>query len=234
MSDVVSNGPSVVAGTNVNEPSTPRVAGVVSAIVEDNHDPQQQGRIRVSVPSFPPDYIVWARLATTMAGDGRGTWFMPDVGDEVLLAFGHGHTQDPYVIGALWNGLDAPPQEVDADNDVKTIVSRRGIRITLDDTPRATSLTLSTPAGQQVTLSDADPGITLTDASQNSVQLGPAGITLSTPAALSIKALSIDIDATTVSVSAPATSFADVITANAVVSQVVSGGMYSSGIGNTQ
>jgi uncharacterized protein involved in type VI secretion and phage assembly len=232
MSDKLSTGPSVVAGTNVNQPTTPRIAGVVNALVKDNQDPQQQGRVRVSVPSLGPDYVVWARLATTMAGDGRGTWFVPDIDDEVLVAFGHGRPEDPYVIGALWNGHDAPPHQMDADNDVKTIVSRRGIRITLDDTPGATSLTLSTPAGQSVTLSDANPGITLTDASQNSVQLGPGGITISTLAAVSIKALSLDIDAAIVSISAPAATFAGVVTADVVAAQVISGAMYSSGIGN--
>ena len=144
-------------------------------------------------------------------------------------------TADPRIrtsSARLWNGHDAPPHQMDADNDVKTIVSRRGIRITLDDTPGATSLTLSTPAGQKVTLSDADPGITLTDASQNSVQLGPGGITISTLAAVSIKALSLDIDAATVSVTAPAVTFAGVVTGNALAAQVISGAMYSRGIGN--
>jgi len=233
MSDVRSSGPSVVAGTNVNQPTTPRIAGVVNAIVEDNQDPQHQGRVRVRVPSFGPDFVVWARLATTMAGNGRGTWFVPDVHDEVLVAFGHGRPENPYVIGALWNGHDASPQQMDADNDVKTIVSRRGVRITLDDTPGATSLTLSTPAGQTVTLSDADQNITLTDASHNSVQLGPGGITISALTSLSIKALSLDIDAISVSVSAPSVNFAGVVTADAVVAKVISGTMYSSGIGNT-
>lgn len=233
MSDVLSTGPSVVADTNVNKPTTPRIAGVVSATVEDNQDPQQQGRVKVSVPSFGTGYVVWARLATTMAGNGRGTWFVPDVHDEVLVAFGQGRAEDPYVIGALWNGQDAPPQQMDADNDIKTIVSRQGIRITLDDTPGATSLTLSTPAGQTVTLSDADLGIKLTDSNENSVQLGPSGITISTLAAVSIKALSLDVDATSVSVSAPSVTVAGVVSVNAVAAQVISGAMYSSGIGNT-
>jgi hypothetical protein len=122
---------------------------------------------------------------------------------------------------------------MDADNDIKSIVSREGIRITLDDSPGATSLTLSTPAGQTVTLSDTDLGIKLTDSNQNSVQLGPSGITISAPAAVSIKALSLDIDATSVSVNAPSVTFAGVVSANAVVADVISGSMYSSGIGNT-
>jgi hypothetical protein len=122
---------------------------------------------------------------------------------------------------------------MDADNDIKTIVSRRGTRIVLDDTPGATSLTMSTPAGQTVTLSDGDQSITLTDATQNSVRLGPDGITLSALAAVSIKALSLDIDATVVSVSAAATTFAGVVTADTVAAQAIVGAMYSSGIGNT-
>ena len=156
----------------------------------------------------------------------------PDIDDEVLVAFGHGNPDHPYVVGALWNG-QGRPAAVDGRRQ-----QRQDDRLPPGhpDHPRRhagrDSLTLSTPAGQKVTLSDADPGITLTDASQNSVQLGPGGITISTLAAVSIKALSLDIDAATVSVTAPAVTFAGVVTGNALATQVISGAMYSRGIGN--
>ena len=88
--------------------------GVYPATVSDVSDPENQGRVRVRLPWSPDPggsgYEVWARLATLMAGDGRGSWFIPDVNDEVLVAFEGGSPRRPYVVGALWNGRDAPPE----------------------------------------------------------------------------------------------------------------------------
>ncbi|MFD0449555.1 phage baseplate assembly protein V [Rhodococcus aetherivorans] len=84
------------------------------ATVTDVADPDGQGRVRIRLPWTPDTdrdgYETWARLATLMAGAGRGTWFVPEVDDEVLAAFWAGDPDQPYVIGALWNGQDAPPR----------------------------------------------------------------------------------------------------------------------------
>src|SRR3954454_2165145 len=82
--------------------------GVFPAQVSDNQDPDNQGRVKVKLP-WSPDasggaYETWARLSTLMAGGSRGTWFVPEVGDEVLVAFEGGQPRRPYVLGALWNG----------------------------------------------------------------------------------------------------------------------------------
>src|SRR4051794_32389997 len=105
--------------------------GVYPAVVSDLADPDRQGRGEGELPWSPDpggsSYDVWARLATTMAGNNRGTWFIPDVGDEVLVAFEGGQPRRPYVVGALWNGQDAPPEQMDGagDNNLKTILSRQ-------------------------------------------------------------------------------------------------------------
>ena len=80
---------------------------------------------------------MWARLATMMAGDDRGTWFVPEVDDEVLVGFGGGDPDWPYVVGSLWNGKDATPGDRwTPSNNVRSLTSRTGIRITMDDTAR--------------------------------------------------------------------------------------------------
>jgi len=77
----------------------------------------------------------WARLATIMAGNERGTFFYPDVDDEVLVAFEHGDIDSPYIIGALWNNQDKPPEEnSEGENNIKMIKTRSGHTIKLDDT----------------------------------------------------------------------------------------------------
>src|SRR2546425_1196520 len=84
--------------------------GVYPAIVTDLNDPGGQGRVKLRLPWSPDPsgatYEVWARMATLMAGANRGTWFIPDVKDEVLVAFEAGNPRRPYVVGALWNGKD--------------------------------------------------------------------------------------------------------------------------------
>src|ERR1041384_5002133 len=87
-----------------------RIYGVVVGIVKSVDDPMGMGRLQLRFPWLSDDNTpAWARVATLMAGNDRGTWYMPEVDDEVLCAFEHGDTQHPFVIGFLWNGKDKPP-----------------------------------------------------------------------------------------------------------------------------
>jgi phage baseplate assembly protein V len=86
------------------------VYGVHLARVAANNDPEQLGRVRVVIPSVSPRRGDWARVATLSAGPNRGTWFVPEVGDEVLVAFEAGDVRRPYVLGALWNESARPPE----------------------------------------------------------------------------------------------------------------------------
>lgn len=101
---------------HLSRPGTPdgRYYGVYPATVADNQDPQNQGRVLVHFPWSPDPagdrYEAWARLSTLMAGNNRGSWFIPDKEDEVLVSFLAGDPRCPYVIGALWNGQDTPPR----------------------------------------------------------------------------------------------------------------------------
>ena len=112
-----------------------RIYGVVIGIVTNNKDPDRLGRVKVRFPWLSAsDESWWARVATTMAGKERGTYFLPEVDDEVLLAFEHGDVRFPYVLGALWNGEDRPPEtNDDGKNNKRTIRSRSGHIIRLDD-----------------------------------------------------------------------------------------------------
>jgi len=68
-------------------------------------DPEKSGRIKVHLPSLDDQHETdWIRIATMSGGKGRGSFFTPEINDEVLVAFDHGDTRFPYVIGVLWNG----------------------------------------------------------------------------------------------------------------------------------
>jgi uncharacterized protein involved in type VI secretion and phage assembly len=112
-----------------------RIHGVVVGIVTNNQDPDGLGRVKVKFPWLSDvDESTWARIAAPMAGDQRGVYFLPEVEDEVLVAFEHGDVRFPYVLGALWNGKDAPPaSNDDGKNNVRIIKSRSGHVIKLND-----------------------------------------------------------------------------------------------------
>lgn len=117
------------------EQTSRRLLGVVVGVVTNNQDPDGMGRIKVKFPWLnDQDESHWARICSLMAGKGRGAYFLPEINDEVLLAFEHGDRRFPYILGALWNGKDAPPTtNSDGRNDVRLIKSRSGHVIRLND-----------------------------------------------------------------------------------------------------
>jgi uncharacterized protein involved in type VI secretion and phage assembly len=119
-----------------DEPGS-RIAGVVVGVVTNNQDPDGMGRVKVRFPWLSDeDESNWARVASPMAGKERGVFFLPEVEDEVLVCFEQGDARLPYVLGALWNGKDAPPaSNDDGKNNVRVIKSRSGhvVRLTDED-----------------------------------------------------------------------------------------------------
>ena len=113
-----------------------KVYGVVTALVTNNQDSENMGRVKVTYPWLAEDdESHWARIATMMAGNGRGTYFIPEIDDEVLVAFEHGDIHYPYIIGSLWNGKDKVHENNDdGENNLRVIKSRCGHKIIFDDT----------------------------------------------------------------------------------------------------
>jgi uncharacterized protein involved in type VI secretion and phage assembly len=111
------------------------ISGVAVAVVTNNQDPEKLGRVKVRFPWLSDgDESQWARVATPMAGKERGMYFLPEVDDEVLVAFEHGDMRFPCIVGALWNGKDAPPAtNDDGKNNIRVIKSRSGHVVRLND-----------------------------------------------------------------------------------------------------
>jgi uncharacterized protein involved in type VI secretion and phage assembly len=209
--------------------------GVHAALVVALDDPDGQGRVRVRLPwttDTGAGYEAWARLATLMAGPDRGTWFVPDVDDEVLVVFESGEAARPYVIGALWNGQDAPPETMDRANERRTIRTRSGVTIRLSDTAGSESLLLETPGGQRVRLGDGPGKVDLEDANGNRVTLDPSGITIEASATVTVSAAQVEVTAGMVQVNAGMSRFSGVVQADTVITNAVVSSSYTPGAGN--
>src|SRR5581483_3964040 len=113
-----------------------RENGIMIGVVADLADPDRLGRVRVRFPCLADQLSDWARLATPMAGAGRGFFMRPEVGDEVLVGFELGEPRRPYVLGALWSKKDQPPPDDGnaSKNNWRFIQSRSGHIVKLDDT----------------------------------------------------------------------------------------------------
>ena len=216
-----------------------RFFGVFPAQVTSLKDPDGQARVKVKLPWSPDgsgaQYEAWARLATMMGGNNRGSFFVPDVNDEVLVAFEAGDARRPYVVGALWNGKDAPPATMDSggNNNTKVLRSRNGVKLTLDDTSGSETFIVETPGGQKITLQDGAATITVQDSNGNEIQTGPSGVTIQTSGTVTIQASQIELSATSVTVNAGQTTFSGAVNGSVtIMTPSVLGGSYTPGAGN--
>lgn len=89
-------------------PGPRRFSGVVRGIVVDIQDPEAAGRIKVRFPSLPNNFEAWARVSLPLGGNRTGLWALPEIGDEVIVAFEQGDPRNPVVLGSLWDGKRPP------------------------------------------------------------------------------------------------------------------------------
>ncbi|MEP7120839.1 MAG: phage baseplate assembly protein V [Byssovorax sp.] len=137
-----------------------KIYGVVVGLVTTNQDPSGLGQVKVKFPWLSMDCDSnWARVMAPMAGGGRGVYMLPEVGDEVLVMFEQGEFDHPYVLGALWNGVDAPPTtNDDGKNNLRIIKSRSGHTFTLDDTEGSEKITVVDRTGKTSIVLDSTSG----------------------------------------------------------------------------
>ena len=204
--------------------------GVYTATVLDNRDREGLARVFVRVPGVAADAGIWARIATMMAGQNRGTMFIPDVGDEVLVAFERGDPRLPYVLGALWNGKDTPPVSSADAATTKMIRSRSGVTFRIDD--KATSLVIETPGGQRITLQDGPGSVRVEDQNGNSVTLATSGITINASAMVTLNASTVEVSAGMITVNAGMSKFSGVVQCDTIIANSVVGASYTPGAGN--
>jgi uncharacterized protein involved in type VI secretion and phage assembly len=211
--------------------------------VKDVNDPENRNRVQVRL--FNTDGVtdqdgpVWARVAVPFAGDKRGAFFIPEVGDEVVVVFLAGDPRSPIVIGSLWNGKDAAPEQLGGAGDAVdrwTITGKAGTRIAIvEDAASSPTIKFSTPGGLTGTMTDAGGGsITFTNSLKTSVTIDSSGVTINAQAAkVQISAASeIDVHAPMVNVTADMSAFSGTIRCQQLQATTVTGTIYAPGAGN--
>lgn len=205
-------------------------ASCTTGLVIDNLDPQASGLIKVGYfsPGRAERVDVWARLSMPMAGADCGFWFLPEIDDEVLLAFG-GDEHEVFVIGSVWNGQSRPPHKVTSDSTRPParglIRTRHGLQLAFEDVAGHERVVIETPAGQRVVLSDGPAGVEITDANGNAVLLAAHGVTVTAASWVTINAAQVEVVA-------GMSRFSGVVQCETLITNSVVSASYTPGAGN--
>lgn len=175
--------------------------GVVTAL---ENDPDGECRIKVKVPVISTsDDGIWARQATTDAGNNRGWVIHPEIGDEVIVGFINNDPRDPVVLGALHSSANTAPVNAQDANNEKGWITRSGIKIMVDDKKKC--IEISTPAGKKLVMDEDAKTITIADENNNKIEMSSSGINIESGKDITLKATG-DIKAEGINIEAKATA----------------------------
>jgi uncharacterized protein involved in type VI secretion and phage assembly len=188
--------------------------GVAAGIVKDVEDPLKLGRIKVSFPWFDESMISeWCRIAQLYAGGGnKGSMFIPDLEDEVVVAFVHGDMREPIILGCVYNLKDAAPSFRDSTRDQKLIRTRTGHQLLLDDSAGkervsvtsqgghvvdlddvARTMSCETPGGRKITLDDTGMSVKIETPDGMSIVMQNGTVTITGTTSVKLDAPKVDI-----------------------------------------
>ncbi|HEX7817331.1 type VI secretion system tip protein VgrG [Dyella sp.] len=162
----------------VNGGLLPGVSGLqIGVVLKLDGDPEGEQRIQVEVPVLQAQTQgIWARLLQFYASNTFGAFFLPEVGDEVLLGYLNGDPSHPVVLGSLYSSARAPAYTIEAANNTKAIVTRCLHKIEFNEQDKI--ITVITPGNNQMVLDDKNQSITVQDQHNNSITLSSSGIAL--------------------------------------------------------
>ena len=167
---------------------TAGISGLHIGVVKKlDADPESQHRVQVSIPelSAATDGF-WARLANFYSSNNFGAFFIPEIGDEVVLGFFNDDPSHPVILGSLYSSKNVPPYTIAAENNTKAIVTRTKMKMEFDEDKKI--ITIITPGANKIVISDDGKSILLQDQNSNKVTLDSAGITLDSPKDITLKA----------------------------------------------
>ncbi|WP_430406310.1 type VI secretion system tip protein VgrG [Fluviicola sp.] len=168
--------------------------GVVRKI---DGDPAKEYRIQVEIPLLNADKnLVWARLSNFWSSKSFGAFFIPNIGDEVVLGFLNNDPTYPIILGSMYSSANAAPLEIDTKNPIQLMQTKNGIKFEMDDENKV--VTVNTPGANKMVLSDKDKSVTLADQNGNKIVLSDSGILIQSAKEITIKAgTEVKVDAGT-------------------------------------
>ena len=168
----------------------PSIDGLQIGIVTQlESDPDGEDRVLVKVPVISTeDDGIWARVATLDAGEKRGSFFRPEIDDEVILGFLNSDPRDPVILGMLNSSAKPAPLTASDDNNEKGFVTRSEMKLIFNDDKK--SITIETPQGNKIILSEDSSSILLEDQNSNKIEMSSNGIAIESASEISIKASS--------------------------------------------
>ena len=165
----------------------PGICGLQIGVVTGNEDPDGEHRVRVRMPLVDQQGDgTWARVAAIDAGDQRGFFFRPEIGDEVVLGFLNDDPRQAVLLGMLHSSAKAAPLQGSDDNHEKLYQSRSRMKLYFNDDTKV--MRLETPAGNMITLSEEDQAVKIVDQNGNKLEMTPDGITIESDKAITLKA----------------------------------------------
>jgi len=206
-----------------------RLFGLYPALVKDIVDPDSTGRIQVGFPwlgEVGKDVTAWARLVSLYADDDQGWQILPEVGSEVIVGFEAGAIERPYIVGAVWNGQEALPQNAEAANNKRLLKTRSGTLLEFDDTDGAAKVTLQMQSGHKLVLDDAAQSVTLKHSNGCELVMNIAGQVKVTANS------TVEITASAVNVHAPVVNCDGIVRCSTLITQSVISASYTPGAGN--
>ena len=216
---------------------TDTARGSYLAEVVSVEDPDSRSRVQIKLLSFNQvgnqDAEIWARVAVPFAGNNRGSFFIPDVGDEVLVTFINGDTRFPIVIGSLWSGNTEIPDQIGSSVDRWSIKGKEGTRIAIEEESASSAKVLfTTPGGVSGELTDSGGGTVEFKSGGTTLTIDPQGVTVNTSMNVTVQATQVSITAAMLTVDAGLSKFSGVVQADTVICNSVVSASYTPGAGN--
>jgi uncharacterized protein involved in type VI secretion and phage assembly len=203
-------------------------------------DPDQLSRVQIRLLSFDGvgdhDAPIWARVAVPFAGNARGAFLVPDVGDEVLVTFINNDPRWPVVIGSLWNGNAPAPETLGGAGDRIdrwSFVGKAGTRIAIvEEASGQPTISMTTPGGVTGTLTDTGGGKFELEAAGSRITIDPSGVTIQTPSKVKVQASQLEVTAGQVKVDAALATFSGIVKCQVLQTTTVIAATYTPGAGN--
>ncbi|MEN0037337.1 MAG: type VI secretion system tip protein VgrG [Cellvibrio sp.] len=181
--------------TETNELEAPLAAGLnaginglhIGTVMKLDADPESEHRVQVSIPEMSAETDgFWARLTNFYSSNSFGAFFIPEIGDEVVLGFFNDDPSHPVILGSVYSSKNPPAYALTAENNTKAIVTRTKMKMEFDEDKK--NITIITPGTNKIVISDDGKSILLQDQNNNKVTLDSAGITLDSPKDITLKA----------------------------------------------